>query len=70
LLSQLFSGSERFMSESSSAHHPAPDRLPADRAHVGLAIASLVESGIDLGWIPRSQTVQAGLILVAVPFVL
>lgn len=36
----------------------------------GLAIASLVESGVDLGWVPRSQSVQVGLILLAVPFVL
>lgn len=36
----------------------------------GLAIASLVESGLDLKWVPSSQAVQAGLILIAVPFVL
>lgn len=36
----------------------------------GLAIASLVQSGLDLGWIAKSQTVQVGLVLLAVPFVL
>jgi uncharacterized protein len=36
----------------------------------GLAIASLVDSGMDLGWVPSSQSVQVGLILLAVPFVL
>ncbi len=36
----------------------------------GLAIASLVQSGVELHWIPPDQTVQAGLILLAVPFVL
>ncbi|MFZ0040906.1 MAG: hypothetical protein WAK93_06355 [Solirubrobacteraceae bacterium] len=36
----------------------------------GLTVASLVQSGVDLKWIPESQTAQAGLILVSVPFVL
>jgi uncharacterized protein len=36
----------------------------------GLAIASLVQSGVDLKWIPTSEALQAGLILIAVPFVL
>ncbi|HJS94500.1 MAG TPA: hypothetical protein VJ741_09565 [Solirubrobacteraceae bacterium] len=36
----------------------------------GLAIASLVESGVALKWVPSSEGVQAGLILIAVPFVL
>ncbi len=36
----------------------------------GLAIASLVESGLALKWVPGSEAVQAGLILIAVPFVL
>jgi uncharacterized protein len=36
----------------------------------GLAIASLVQSGLDLKWVPSSQALQAGLILIAVPFVL
>lgn len=36
----------------------------------GLAIASLVESGLDLRWIPVAQTREVGLILLATPFVL
>jgi uncharacterized protein len=36
----------------------------------GLAVASLVESGLALKWVPSSEAVQAGLILIAVPFVL
>jgi hypothetical protein len=36
----------------------------------GLAIASLVESGMDLGWVPKSQGVEVGLILSSVPFLL
>jgi succinate-acetate transporter protein len=36
----------------------------------GLAIASLVQSGLDLHWIARTQGKEVGLILVAVPFVL
>ncbi|MGN6869245.1 MAG: hypothetical protein ACTHMY_12665 [Solirubrobacteraceae bacterium] len=36
----------------------------------GLAIASLVESGVALKWVPSDEAVQAGLILIAVPFVL
>lgn len=36
----------------------------------GLAIASLVQSGFDLHWVGKSQTLQVGLILVAVPFVM
>lgn len=36
----------------------------------GLTIASLVQSGLDLGWIPTSQTADVGLLLIAVPFVL
>lgn len=36
----------------------------------GLGIASLVQSGFDLHWIARNQSVKVGLILLAVPFVL
>lgn len=36
----------------------------------GLAIASLVNSGLELHWIDSSQTTELGLILVSVPFVL
>jgi hypothetical protein len=36
----------------------------------GLAIASLVQSGLDLHWVALTQTRAAGLILLSVPFVL
>ena len=36
----------------------------------GLAIASLVQSGLDLHWVVRAQTHDVGLILLSVPFVL
>jgi succinate-acetate transporter protein len=36
----------------------------------GLAIASLVQSGFDLRWVPASQAHEVGLILLAGPFVL
>lgn len=36
----------------------------------GLAVASLVESGVQLSWVAPSQTREVGLILIAVPFVL
>ena len=36
----------------------------------GLAIASLVQSGVELHWTPSDQTFQAGLILIAVPSLL
>jgi uncharacterized protein len=36
----------------------------------GLAIASLVMSGLELGWIATNQSVQLGLVMLAVPFVL
>ncbi len=36
----------------------------------GLAIASLVQSGLDLHWIAINQTHAAGLILISVPFLL
>lgn len=36
----------------------------------GLAIASLVQSGLDLRWIASSQTADVGLVLVSVPFLL
>ena len=34
----------------------------------GLAIVSLVPSGVELHWTPLDQTAQAGLVLIAVPF--
>lgn len=36
----------------------------------GLAIASLVQSGLDLGWISKLDTRQVGVVLLAVPFIL
>ncbi len=36
----------------------------------GLAVASFVQSGLDLGWVPKTQGVDVGLILLSVPFVL
>jgi succinate-acetate transporter protein len=36
----------------------------------GLAIASLVQSGLDLRWIPATQGHDVGLILITVPFIL
>lgn len=36
----------------------------------GLGIASLVESGLALGWIASSQAREVGVVLIAVPFVL
>jgi succinate-acetate transporter protein len=36
----------------------------------GLAVGSLVESGLDLGWITKGETAQVGIVLLTVPFVL
>ena len=36
----------------------------------GLTVASVVQSGLDLGWIGTDQTRDVGLVLIAVPFVL
>jgi succinate-acetate transporter protein len=36
----------------------------------GLAIASFVQSGLELGWVSDNQGVQLGLILLAIPFLL
>jgi succinate-acetate transporter protein len=36
----------------------------------GLAVGSLVQSGLDLNWIPASQTRPAGIALIAAPFVM
>jgi uncharacterized protein len=47
-----------------------PIGSPLTIAMSGLAIASLVESGLALKWAPHSEAVQAGPILVAAPFVL
>lgn len=47
-----------------------PIGSPLTLAMAGLAIASFVESGLDLGWISTGQTAYVGLIMLAVPFVL
>jgi uncharacterized protein len=47
-----------------------PIGSPLTLGMAGLGIASLVQSGFDLHWIARSQQVQVGIILLAVPFVL
>jgi uncharacterized protein len=47
-----------------------PVGSPLTIGMAGLAIASLVQSGYDLGWIAKSQAVQVGLVMIAVPFIL
>jgi succinate-acetate transporter protein len=47
-----------------------PIGLPLTVGMSGLAIASFVESGLSLHWIPASQAVYVGLVLISVPFVL
>jgi hypothetical protein len=47
-----------------------PIGSPLTIAMSGLAIGSLVQSGLDLRWISVSETTQVGLILLAAPFVL
>jgi uncharacterized protein len=47
-----------------------PIGAPLTIGMAGLAIASLVQSGFDLGWIAKSEAAQVGVILLAVPFVL
>jgi hypothetical protein len=47
-----------------------PIGSPLTTGMSGLAIASFVESGLDLGWVVKSQGRMVGLILIAVPFVL
>lgn len=36
----------------------------------GLAVASLIQSGLDLRWIATDQVTEVGLMLIAIPFVL
>jgi uncharacterized protein len=36
----------------------------------GLGIASFIEGGLALGWVPHDETSQVGIVLIAVPFVL
>ena len=47
-----------------------PIGSPLTIGMAGLAVASLVQSGFDLRWVPASQATEVGLILLAVPFVL
>jgi hypothetical protein len=47
-----------------------PIGTPLSLGMAGLAIASLVQSGYDLHWIGRGQALEAGLVLLAVPFFL
>jgi succinate-acetate transporter protein len=64
-------------------HHPAfvnndlsarvflrPIGSPLTLGMAGLGIASLVQSGFDLHWVAKSQALEVGLILLAVPFFL
>jgi len=50
--------------------HLRPVGSPLTIGMSGLAVASLVQSGLDLHWIASDQTHQVGLILVSVPFLL
>lgn len=47
-----------------------PVGSPLTIGMAGLAIASLVQSGLDLRWIQTNQTHPVGLVLLSVPFVL
>lgn len=47
-----------------------PIGSPLSLGMSGLGIASLVQSGYDLHWVAKDQSVKVGLILLAVPFVL
>ncbi len=47
-----------------------PIGTPLSLGMAGLAIASLVQSGFDLHWIAKSQGLEVGLVLLAVPFFL
>ncbi len=47
-----------------------PIGTPLPLGLAGLAIASLVQSGYDLHWVPHSQSLKVGLVLLAVPFFL
>lgn len=46
-----------------------PIGVPLPLGMAGLAIGSLVDSGLELHWIKHSESLQVGLILVAVPFI-
>ncbi len=45
-----------------------PIGVPLALGFFGLAGATMVLAGLQLGWIPRSQQVQVGIVLVAFPF--
>lgn len=47
-----------------------PIGVPLPLGMAGLAIASFIDSGLELQWIKHSQALEVGLILVAVPFTL
>jgi succinate-acetate transporter protein len=47
-----------------------PVGTPLTIGMAGLAIASLVQGGLDLDWVPQGQESQVGLILLTVPFLL
>jgi succinate-acetate transporter protein len=47
-----------------------PIGTPLSLGMAGLAIASLVQSGFDLHWIAKSESLKVGLVLLAVPFFL
>jgi uncharacterized protein len=47
-----------------------PIGVPLTLGMGGLAIASFVVSGLELHWVKPSQTLEVGLVLVAVPFIL
>jgi succinate-acetate transporter protein len=44
-----------------------PIASPLPLTFAGLLLASVVLSGLELGWIPRAQTHEAGWVLIAVP---
>lgn len=45
-----------------------PIGVPLALGFFGLAGATMVLAGLQLGWVPRSQQVQVGILLVAFPF--
>lgn len=47
-----------------------PIGSPLSLGMSGLAIASLVQSGYDLRWLAKSESIKVGLVLIAVPFFL
>lgn len=47
-----------------------PIGSPLAVAMSGLAIGSLMQSGVELGWVQKRDAVYIGLILIAVPFIL